>query len=404
MAIEGTKQNPFAFLAYDIMTGNLLEEVPLKNVSVQQRLNTPGTLQGEVDLLDPAVRNKGLGQLLQPGRTAIFMDWDGFLLFGGILWTVDFARSKGDSVPIRCQDFGSYFGSRVQAKDYTNPPAAVHGVTTPFTGWTNFGNLADPMVIAAKVVTDALAVHGSALAAGTGFPLTINQNNGTGTPFGEWVVVSYPATQEQSVLTIVSTLASMGYAAGFDYQFDVAWNGSTPAVTMNMGYPRIGRIASASSVIIDTQRAVDYSYPQDATQMATTVYGIGSGAAIVQAALSNPAPITAGWPLLEQVAQFSNVTSYWTLAAGILGVLGQHSWPVTTPSVTIPLLGDPSPSDYQVGDDVLWVVPPDERFPNGMQSYWRIVGVDYKIADEGMSTATLTFNVPPTTSATEPPT
>jgi hypothetical protein len=53
---------------------------------------------------------------------------------------------------------------------------------------------------------------------------------------------------------------------------------------------------------------------------------------------------------------------------------------------------------------VRWIIEPDERFPDGNDSDWRIVGLDYAITEEGVSTVTLTFNLPPSATISAPPT
>jgi hypothetical protein len=392
MALEGDSRNPITYLLYDLMTGNLLAEMPFTSVTLSQRLNVPGQFQGSLNFLDTRIRNLMPGQVILPGRTALFVDYLGSLIWGGIIWTKNFARSTAGGVPIAGKEFWSYFVNRVQAADYTNPT------------WTNFAGYADPMVIAAQVISDAVASTGSALGPTTGFPLTINQNNGIGTPGEYWIVQSYPYTQLQTVDTIIGDLASMGYNVGFDYGIDVAYNSlGVPTLALNMSYPRRGRIASVSSVTVVTESSSDYTYPEDATQMATSIYATGAASG-QNAIVSNPGPITAGWPLLELVNSYTNISVLTTLTEVAQGDLNTQSWPITTPQVTIPMFGDPAPFEYLIGDDIRWIIEPDERFPNGLDYYWRIAGIDWKVADEGQSTAMLTLNIPPGTGAPEPPT
>lgn len=396
MPIEGSPLNPLTYLIYDVMTGILLAELPFDGVTFSQRLNTPGQFQATLNFLDPNIQKLRPGQIIQPGRTALFIDYEGVLIWGGMIWTMNFTRATAAAVPIKGKEWWSYFTARVQATDYTSPawPVDANGA-------------GDPMAIAGIVVNNVLnASLGSALAAGTGFPLTVNQNNGVPTPDSGWVIESYPYTQLQTVDTIVTNLTQMGYGIGFDYGMDVAYapGTNTPTVTMNMAYPRRGQIASVDSVTVVTQASQDYAYPQDATQQGGTIYGNGSGSGQIQTIQSNPSVIEAGWPLLEIVNSYSNISSFGQLEQVVQGDLDQQSFPITNPQFTIPMFGDPNPTSYRIGDDIRWIIEPDERFPNGLDWYWRIVGLDFSPSSEGLSTVQFTLNLPPGPGAQQPPT
>ncbi len=403
LAIKTPTTNPITYLLFDVMTGDMLAELPFTGVTWSQRLNTPGTFSASLNFLDPKVRKLFPGQIIQPGRTALFIDYAGHLLAGFLIWTVNFQRSSADAVPIQGKEFWSYFASRVQAADYTAT-------------WAAGG---DPMAIAAQVISDALAttdpvtsLPDSAFGSTTGFPLAINQNNGSPTPggtgpTGDWVVETYPLSSIATVDSIVTSLTAMGYGVGFDYAIDVAYSTSgVPTLKLNMAYPRRGRLANVDSITIVTTATHDYSYPQDATSQGSTIHGTGSGSAI---ALTQyvPGPITPtseGWPRLEQVVSYTNILSADVLAAVVDEDLTMQAYPITVPTLIMPLFSDPDPTAYALGDDVRWIIEPDERFPDGNDSDWRIVGLDYAITEEGVSTVTLTFNLPPSATISAPPT
>jgi hypothetical protein len=407
--------NQLTYLLFDLMSqdgnGNplLLAEVPFQNVSFSQLLNSAGSFTGSLNFLDPSLKKLGLGKIIQPGRTALFVDYQGVLLWGGIIWTVNFARSTADAVQIQAKEFWSYFAQRLQAVGYGNPnPSGGHP------SWTSTaGGAGDPMQIAKTIVQDAIGVGAStpltmgASAFGPNgfqngvwgahgpFPLTITKN-GT-TPTADYVVVSYPITQAQTVDSLVANLSQLGFPIGFDYAIDCQYNANGyPMLTLNLSYPRRGRLYDQNAVTIVTTAAHDYSYPQDSTQQAINIVATGSGVGQMQASLSNPAPTADGWPLLEKVNSYSNVSTQNQLNALVKGDLQIQSWPVTTPTLTIPIFGDPAPYEYLIGDDIRWIIEPDERFPNGIDSAWRIVQLNYAVADAGISTVSMVLNMPPT--------
>lgn len=400
MPLQGSTANQLTYTTYDLMTGTLLEELPFQQVTFTQRLNIAGEFTGALNFLDTRLRNLSPGQVLQPGRTALFIDYAGVIIWGGIIMTVNFQRTTAGSVQVRGKEFYSYFANRVQAKDYTNP-------TWPVTTVAGVSACGDPMVIAATVVTDALSISNSAMNPSGPFPLTINQNNGVPTPAADWVAVSYPITQLQTLQTIVDNLCQMGYGAGFDHAISATYNSSGyPTLAWNLSYPRSGRLANASSVVVVTQAANEYTYPQDATQQANLIWATGSGSGGARQSASNPSAISAGWPLLEKVNSYSNITSSTVLTQVAQEDLAKQSYPVTVPTVKIPMFGDPLPFMYQIGDDIRWIIESDERFPMGVDYNWRIVGIDWKPSDEGLSIVQFTLNLPPVSGSLvpEPPT
>jgi hypothetical protein len=288
--VPPTIANPLTFLAYDMISGNLLAEVPFSGgTTFSSRLNTPGSFSGKLDFLDPRVQAIGLPEALLEGRTLIFVDYLGYLIWGGVVWTSQFSRETATAVPIGGMELWSYFVHRMQATDYS-------------TVWSS--TPVDPITIAYQVTHDALQSTGSGFGPSTGFPLSINQNNGVPTPSEFWITASYPISQLQTIDTIVSQLAQLGYYSRFDFGIDVAYNAEHhPEITLNIDNPRRGEVASLTSVVFETQEDRDYGYPKDATQTANTVYESGSttSQAPLQTTLGNPNPISQGWPLLEML-------------------------------------------------------------------------------------------------------
>jgi hypothetical protein len=449
--------NQCTYLLYSLTSSNLvggnavpicIGEVPFQSVTFTQLLNAPGSFSGTLNFLDPNLRDLGgtgigPGQLIQPGKTALFIDYQGTLVWGGIIQVVNYQRSTASAVPIQGKEFFSYFTQRIQAQDYTNPTAVGSQAS-----YAQFGTAADPMNIAASVVFDAVfnpslthTAYGALGANGfqggvfkapyidstpgagpfplgiaaNGVPINVydGQPDITDTPGEYQITLSLPLTQYQTIDTIITNLSQMGYPAGFDFAIDVAYNGSGyPVLTLNLNNPRRGVTGLPNLVVITTGSTDDYSYPQDSTQQATFVQGTGSGAGQISASAFNNQPCNDGWPLLESVTSYANVSALNALAAMVTGDVQAQCWPVTTPTVTIPTFGDPAITEFKMGDDVRWIVEPpndnsptDDRFPYGQDSVWRIISVSHQIADQGISWSTLTLNVPPETSAAaQPPT
>ena len=104
----------YRYILCDLLTNTELAELPLANVRFDLKLNGAGSLTASLPLTDPKVQALDpIGDTL-PGRTALYVDRDGVLLWGGIVWT---RRSTGPTLELGCQEFESYFANRLITTD-----------------------------------------------------------------------------------------------------------------------------------------------------------------------------------------------------------------------------------------------------------------------------------------------
>jgi hypothetical protein len=394
--------NPFTYPAWDLVAGTAIDTLPYVGVGFGAPLNQPGSWQGALPLasmIDPATHTPryNYARATQTANTALFVDFAGTLIWGGILWSSNYDSADPlKLLKVGAEEFGSYFHRRLQAADYTATWAAG----------------ADPMVIAQTVCTDALA-KGTIMG---GITLTLNPAGGEG---GPKIAPSYPGTALQTIDSILSILSQMGYTLGFDYSFDVAYlpGTRTPGITLNFWYPRKGRRAEDSQLVL-LAKDCTFTYPVDGKQQAISITETGGGTAGLTPATA--AVALPGYPLLEQTTARSQVSDEGTLSNITLGDLGLYCYPVISPTFTVPVtLPDASgrvpPSaplafgTFDRGDDFIFRVDPvagggentDPRFPDGCQFEWRMNAWQCNVADKGLSTVTITAGVPPL--ATIPP-
>src|ERR1700758_54694 len=105
-------QQLYTFLFCDLMTNAVLAEIPLSQVSFENRLNDAGTFSGVLTLGDPRIAALDPFGSTQPGRTAIYVDRGGKLVWGGVLWTRRF-DSNSKALQLSGNEFWSYFKSRL---------------------------------------------------------------------------------------------------------------------------------------------------------------------------------------------------------------------------------------------------------------------------------------------------
>jgi hypothetical protein len=204
----------------------------------------------------------------------------------------------------------------------------------------------------------------------------------------------------------VSSLCGTEFGIGFDYALDVTWatvQGSYPVFTYTSSFPRRGRIAGTTGLVVDTTYALDYTWPEDGSKQYNNI--IVTGAPTTTPAIAADANATNnGYPLLQLVDSQSAISSNDLLVTAANDDLYQFDWPIVTPTVTMPLWNDTTPpGSYIIGDDMRLIIPPGSRFPAGVDTYMRCVAEDVTVSDSGLSKNTLTFNTPPATGLPTPP-
>lgn len=420
--------NQFTYLAYDFLTGAFLGQLPFAGVSWSQQLNSAGTFTGTLNMADQRVQAMYPAILTEPGKTMVMVDYNGALVWGGWALTArPFTRSTR-ILTHTATELESYLTRRVQATDYSSPPfSGITGEFTPMsiwgaaytgtypaeTGW-------DPLLIGAQVINDALGYRDSvAIPNGSpvgGMQLLLNGTaldgsdaptaylaSGSGTPSGNYISINYPYASFQKCDQIISQLAGLGYGVGFDYGIDVAYSagkGSPPIATINLNYPRRGRTFAQNNVVVQVAgTGRDYTVTPDASTMANVLYETGGSGAVVIS--QNTYPLSQGYAVTEDTVSRSQIQS--GNVVNILTELGYgdlllSSYPPVTFSVKVPLFGgNPQFGQFVCGDNVRLLIDPDEMFPSGVDSEWRITGYTVDLPDEGDATMTLTLSPPPPT-------
>lgn len=430
--------SPFSFLFYDFLTAKFLGQLPLAGVQWSQTLNTAGTLQGTLNLADPRVQAMDPAFLTAPGRTLCAIDYGGQIVWAGwSMTTRPFTRSTR-IMNYTATELWSYLGRRIQAADYSSPPySSITGLSSTMPIWAAVSTSVtvssstvqtgwDPMLIGAQVINDVLGysnsdaiLNGNPVGGmkiglngyGTFSPTATTPTAVTDyvaaagapsvTPSADYININYPYTSFQKCDSILSQLMGLGYGVGFDGGIDVAYSagrGSPIMATVNLSYPRRGRTFANNNVVVNAGGASrDYTVTPDASNMANTLYEIGGQNAVVIS--QNINPLEQGYAIFEDSVSRSQIQS-----ANIIGILTGlgfgdlfvTSFPPVTFSVTVPLFGnDPTFGQFIVGDNCRLLVDPDEMFPNGLDSEWRITSYTVNLPDQGDATIQLTLSPPP---------
>lgn len=364
----------YRYLLADLLTNTVIAELPLTAVQFTQQLNQAGTFNASLLLSGVDAEALNVFTSTIPGRNAIYVDRNGTLVWGGVIWGRNYSSSS-QQLTLTAREFESYFERR--------------RITTT----TSFTNQ-DQLAVARNLITQAQsATNGN-----------IGVLVGTETS-GILISRTYYSYEYKQVYQALQDLARS--EDGFDFNISVAYDGSgNPEKTLVLGYPRIGTVYSATSITapvfnLPAGNIVEYEYPEDGSIAANTVYALGAGSneGKLIATAQDLTKITDGWALLEETANYSDVTDGTYLSNLAIGQVSAVSYPPTTIKTVVPAYENPVFGSYALGDDARLIIT-DSRFPAittgaipaaGLDAIYRIVGITVQPGEDGPERVTLTL-------------
>ena len=354
----------YRYLFADLLTNDIIGELPITGVNFTQQLNSAGTFTGHLQLagIDSAAYNVANATI--PARTAIYVDRDGSLVWGGVLWSRE-SSSSSQTLVFNAREFESYFERRRIT------------ITTDF-------NNTDQLSIAQALVSNAQgATNGS-----------IGVLIGTETS-GVLIDRVYYDYELKTVYAALQDLSRSDN--GFDFNIEVAYGGGSPTKTLVLSYPRKGTVYSATdptAVVFEfpAGNVVEYVYPEDGSVAANTIYALGAGSnegKLVSTAVDST-KLTEGWALLEEQANYSDVTDQTYLNDLAAGQLAAVAYPPTTLRIVAPPYVNPLFGTYSIGDDARIRIL-DDRFPTQLDETYRIVAFNVTPGEDGPERVTITL-------------
>ena len=357
----------YRYLFADLLTNQILAELPLTGVTFTQSLNSGGTFQGNILLsgINSEVQNVDAATI--PARSALYVDRDGVLVWGGVIWARQY-DSNDQRLKITAQEFETYFTRR------------------RITSTQVFSNV-DQFLIAQTLVNNAQSVA--------------NGNIGVIVPTNTSGVNVSRTFYSYELKTVYSALLDLSRSEnGFDFNIQVAYDGGgNPSKTLVLSYPKSGTRYSATSLTTPVfelpGNVMEYSYPEDGSAAANTIFVIGAGSneAKLIATATDTAKIADGWPVLEDSQNYSDFTDTTLLANLASAQVSAVAYPPTTLKIVAPPYLNPTLGSYVIGDDVRIRIR-DDRFPTGLDAIYRLVALSVTAGETSAEQVTLTLTLP----------
>jgi len=349
----------YKYLAYDLRSQQILEELPLYGTWFQSKLNGPGNCTFSTKLggnRSNVLPDNFLLAATIPGRSALLVERNNQLIGAWIIWSRTY-QSQAKSLSFTGQTLESYAYKRLQTEDLS------------------YENVDGRNILRDLYLRMQSSPQGD---------IHIN----VPASFGELVpreFVEYLSTDFKFYGELVEELIAVE-TGGFDYRIEVTYTSlGVPQFNLLLGYPeRLGVAYPAPSVPIFEYPGSIYNYywPESTAEAANRLWvtGQGQGVGISSVQIDDTDNIAVGWPYLDKVVARPD-----TFEEDLANVAAQlattYDMPMTRPTFEVLPQRYPPFGSYQLGDDALFKVK-DARFPNGAQYKDRITGWELSPAGE----------------------
>lgn len=344
----------YRYLFHDLLTNDPLAELELKSVSYEQVLNNPGSFSGQLTIAAAQMARADVIGSTVPGRTAIYVDRDGEITWGGILWKRRYQASSR-ALTLEGQTFESYLERRrlVDSLTYLN---------------------ADQLTVMQSLISHMQSAANGDIGIEVG-----NETSGFAINafFNWWDVKPY--------------LENLQYYGGSDKGFDFKITSFRDTTTklirkqFEIAHPHLGATAGNTTLLWEYPgNIVDYSWDEDAQSGADQLFttGANEGSALMVATATDQRLLNQGWPLLEDSTSYPDVTTWPDLDSHATADLAARKAPIITPTVSVYGDADPVLGTYGVGDFARFRIL-DDRFPDGMDVSYRVYGIKVNVDPQG---------------------
>lgn len=345
----------YAYRTVDVKSNVVLEDIDLQQVQFTTKLSAPGDLDGTL-FVPESQRGRLLDSATFPGRTGLYVLRDDIPVWGGIIWKRSWDESKA-TFRLGCKSWESYAYHVTQrlTKNYTNT---------------------DQLIIARDLINDAGIPTQSGITAPA---------SGTSGRLRERHMFAY---EFKSIGLELEQLA--GLEDGFDYtvQSYVLPSGEFGRRYV-FGYPRLGRTANldpgANSLTLDYPgNLAPFALVEDAETGAWRIFSIGAGEGSLMKwkTAQDTTYDSSGWPLLDEVTQYKDVSVDATLQSHANEDLKKSRPPIDSWTFQLAPDSDVKLSDISIGDSAVFRLR-SRRWENSLQMIRRIAEITVTPGDAG---------------------
>lgn len=312
----------YTYVVQDLVSGTILDELPLRSVEYGQVLNGPGGFSGSIDRRHPKATRANLA----PSRTALYVLRENVCVWGGIIWTV---RSNYDGLGIGAEGFWSYFRRRRLRKTFN---------------WTPTGDgAADPLYMVRTFINYAQSATESP---GGNIGVTVGSEL-----IGSTVERAWYGYERKRIGDVVEALTDNQLT--FDFAIDCSYDATsnTFTKTLNLDAPRRG---TRTNITWEIGRHCELSeYLLDGTKQENMVHGIGAGEGdSMLLGLAADTSQLGAYPLLEGAFIAKDISQAPHMAELCNTRLERRKYPTALPNIYLYEREGTEIGSFTTGDDI----------------------------------------------------
>ena len=110
MVMTDTVSVEYRYFTTDLLTNQVLAEIPFRGVSFERSIKAAGSFSGTIPVI-PDTSSMNLYDSTMPGKTALYVVRDGVCIWGGIIWNRSY-DVVARSLNVSASEFTSYFHHR----------------------------------------------------------------------------------------------------------------------------------------------------------------------------------------------------------------------------------------------------------------------------------------------------
>jgi hypothetical protein len=336
----------YRYIFYDMMKDVPIAELPLQGTWFQRQLNQATNGVASVVLDIEGYSNTEILSSTIPGRTKLYVDRDGKLVWSGVVWTRTY-QEQSKTLNLTFQTLESLL-----YRQYTDM---------------------DQKEIVRQLIMHMLAKPSY------GFDWKLPGPFSVKTPRTE----SFPSYEGWSYGKAIEYMVD--YQDGLDYTIEPRWIGSAAQDIVVIG-DVLGNPVEISDLILEYPGTIQkFWYNESASKGAVTVlgFGKGEGKAMTRSSYTNPKYLTGGYPNLQSTYDNKDVSRQSTLDSQTRAYAELLRPPMSSPTIEIDPDGFPGLGDWNLGD-YAHVNIESARFPRGLKmENVRIVGWELTPARKG---------------------
>lgn len=339
----------YRYIFADLLTNKVSVELPLYGTSFTRRICKAGEFNGSIALNMEGIPNRDIIDGTAPGRTAIWVERDNRLVWGGIIWSRTW-QEQSKTFQYYGASFESWFDHVVISKSL------------------NYANIDEREIVRSLIMYSEQLYDGASIGLSLppvfvgGIARTTNFYDYDGWTFGK--ALQYMAEFDEGLDWYIEPNYDVFGEFTKTVRIDKRLGASLASTGLSFVYP--GSIKN-------------FWYPENASRAAVTMFGYGAGEGVKMQRYSatDTAARNRGYPNLSKIYSNKDVKTAATLQSNVTKELQRLAVPVIQPTFEINPSEVPLFGDYQLGDFARMIIESD-RFPDGYDGTVRIVGWDVK--------------------------